>query len=88
MADIDPRLVQAFAEHADDDHFRQRIIVTQEPGSDSAPLASAGMAVTRTMGNLPITVGTVDAEALDRLASIRSVTRVEVDEEATIQEEG
>lgn len=55
------------------------VIVTVEPGTGDAGLAAAGLAVTHRVARLNVVSGTIRGAALDRLAGLPGVVRIEAD---------
>jgi hypothetical protein len=79
MPEISKQLQERFrAESNNPDHV-EAVIVTLAADADVAQLKHTGMLIEKTMRNLPIVTGKIDAAALSALSLLGSVVRIELD---------
>jgi hypothetical protein len=79
MPEISKQLQECFHAESDDPNHVEAVIVTLAPDADVAQLKHTGMHIERTMRNLPIVTGKIDAAALHALSLLDGVVRVELD---------
>lgn len=78
-AEVSEDLRARFRAHADDDGYREKVIVTLHPDAGAAEAAAAGLRIESVMQAQPIVIGTIDATALRSLSKSAGVARIESD---------
>lgn len=77
MAEVSAALIEKFRQHSGDPEHREAVIVTLGPGGSVDELAKKGVAVTMSTRDGKIVAGTVNASALDAVAALDPVIRIE-----------
>jgi hypothetical protein len=81
MAEISDELRRRFRARADDPDHREPVVVTLHRHADTAVLSQAGLQIRHVLRARPIVTGTLDAAALEQLAKLDVVARIEPDGE-------
>lgn len=77
MADVDPALLNRFSQHSGDPKHREQVIVTLGDNGNVADLVTNGMEVSFSAAGGTIVAGNLTASALEKVAALDSVKRVE-----------